>query len=71
MPPLGIEAGSTVVLSAEAPWVQVYTAEHLGRRGVAVEPMTCPPDAFNSGRDLVELEVGRSHSFSYSLREDD
>ena len=67
----GGEAGSTVVLSAEAPWVQVYTAEHLGRRGVAVEPMTCPPDAFNSGRDLVELEVGRSHSFSYSLREDD
>ena len=66
----GGEAGSTVVLSAEAPWVQVYTAEHLGRRGVAVEPMTCPPDAFNSGRDLVELAVGRTHSFSYALREE-
>ena len=49
---------------------KVYTAEHLGRRGVAVEPMTCPPDAFNSGRDLVELAVGRTHSFSYALREE-
>ncbi len=66
----GGEAGRTVVMSAEAPWVQVYTAEHLGRRGVAVEPMTCPPDAFNSGRDLVELAVGRTHSFSYALREE-
>ena len=67
----GGEAGRTVVMSAEAPWVQVYTAEHLGRRGVAVEPMTCPPDAFNSGRDLVELDTGRSHSFAYALREED
>ena len=67
----GGEAGSTVVLSAEAPWVQVYTAEHLGRRGVAVEPMTCPPDAFNSGRDLVELQEGESHSFAYALREEE
>ena len=67
----GGEAGRTVVMSAEAPWVQIYTAEHLGRRGVAVEPMTCPPDAFNSGRDLVELDTGRSHSFAYALREEE
>ena len=67
----GGEAGRTVVMSAQAPWVQVYTAEYLGRRGVAVEPMTCPPDAFNSGRDLVELETGRSHSFAYVLREEE
>ena len=67
----GGEAGRTVVMSAEAPWVQIYTAEHLGRRGVAVEPMTCPPDAFNSGRDLVELQAGQSHSFAYSLREEE
>ena len=67
----GGEAGRTVVMSAEAPWVQIYTAEYLGRRGVAVEPMTCPPDAFNSGRDLVELDTGRSHSFAYALREEE
>ena len=60
----------TVVMTAEAPWVQVYTGEHLFRRGVAVEPMTCPPNSFNTGDDLVTLAVGESHSFSYSLRED-
>lgn len=60
----------TVVMTADAPWVQVYTGEHLFRRGVAVEPMTCPPNAFNSGDGLVLLEVGESHSFSYSLREE-
>ncbi|WP_315501210.1 aldose 1-epimerase family protein [Actinomyces radicidentis] len=60
----------TVVMTADAPWVQVYTAEHLFRRGVAVEPMTCPPNAFNTGDGLVTLEVGQTHSFRYSLRED-
>ncbi|MHA6798240.1 aldose 1-epimerase family protein [Bounagaea algeriensis] len=41
-------------------WVQVYTApDYPGRgRAVAVEPMTCPPDALNSGVDLVELAAG-------------
>ena len=58
-------------MSARAPWVQIYSAERLGRRGVAVEPMTCPPDAFNSGRDLIELEVGQSHAFVYRLHEED
>src|SRR5690606_9420982 len=41
-------------------WWQVFTGDTLPgerrRRSVAVEPMTCPPDAFRSGRDLVTLE---------------
>lgn len=42
-----------------APWVQVFTSDlpdsdHY-RTGVAIEPMTCPPDAFNSGVGLVTL----------------
>lgn len=39
-------------------WVQVYTPEVPAgqpRTGIAVEPMTAPPDAFNSGTDLVVL----------------
>jgi aldose 1-epimerase len=32
--------------------------ESLRRRAVAIEPMTCPPDAFRSGRDLVVLDPG-------------
>lgn len=61
----------TVVMGSDAPWVQVYSGEHLGRRGVAVEPMTCPPDAFNSGQDLLALEVGQTHHFTWTLAEED
>ncbi|GAA4906111.1 aldose 1-epimerase family protein [Streptomonospora salina] len=43
-------------------WLQVFSAEGLpgglNRRGLAVEPMTCPPDAFNSGTDVTVLEPG-------------
>jgi aldose 1-epimerase len=43
-------------------WIQVFTADPLAgdwhRGGVAVEPMTCPPNAFNSGTDLIRLEPG-------------
>jgi len=43
-------------------WIQVFTADPLAgdwhRGGVAVEPMTCPPDAFNSGTDLIRVEPG-------------
>lgn len=50
---------------ATLPWVQVHTADlpdpAESRRGLALEPMTCPPDAFNSGTDLVVLEPGGAH----------
>jgi aldose 1-epimerase len=53
-------------------WWQVYTGDTLGepryRRSVAVEPMTCPPDAFRSGRDVVVLEPGRSWRGSWGIR---
>lgn len=60
----------SVVMEARAPWAQLYTAEHLGRPGVAVEPMTCPPNAFNTGRDLLALQVGQTHDFGVLLREE-
>ncbi|WAP50448.1 aldose-1-epimerase [Arthrobacter sp. ATA002] len=61
--------GATTVLSspADSRWLQVYSGEELGRRGMAVEPMTCPPDAFNTGTDLIVLEPGDGHVFSYSV----
>ncbi|PHP52643.1 aldose-1-epimerase [Actinomyces ruminis] len=67
----GGEGERSVVMSAAAPWVQVYSGEHLGRRGVAVEPMTCPPNAFNSGQDLITLAAGQSHTFTWQLWEED
>lgn len=41
-------------------WVQVYTADEFPGRGraVAIEPMTCPPDALNSGADLLIVDAG-------------
>ncbi|WP_127842581.1 aldose epimerase [Actinomyces wuliandei] len=66
----GGESGRAVVMEAATAWLQAYSGENLGRRGVAVEPMTCPPNAFNTGRDLVTLAVGESHYFSWVLREE-
>jgi aldose 1-epimerase len=52
-------------------WVQVFTADALPeprrRRGVAVEPMTCPPDAFNSGEDLLVLAPGETWRGSWGI----
>ena len=67
-------AGSGVELSwgRECPWVQVHTADQpepsIDRIGLAVEPMTCPPDAFNSGTNLNVLEPGRSTRASWTIR---
>ena len=57
-------------------WLQVFTGDVLPpgppgtgpRESVAVEPMTAPPDAFNSGRDLVVLDPGASWSGTFGVR---
>jgi aldose 1-epimerase len=42
------------------PWLQIYSGDGLPegrrRRSLAVEPMTCPPNALADGTDLVVLE---------------
>ncbi len=50
-------------------WVQVYTAEDFPGRGraVAIEPMTCPPDALNSGIDLITLQPGEGWTAQWGL----
>jgi aldose 1-epimerase len=44
-------------------YLMCYTGDTLDpehrRKAVAVEPMTCPPDAFRSGRGLIILEPGQ------------
>jgi len=63
--------GHGVALSWDdsCPWVQVHTADTpdaaTNRIGLAVEPMTCPPDAFNSGVDLISLAPGAEHAASW------
>jgi aldose 1-epimerase len=66
-------AGTGVAMrwDTSCPWVQVHTADKadaaLNRLGLAVEPMTCPPDAFNSGIDLIVLQPGAYSSASWSI----
>ena len=53
-------------------WLQVFTADPLGpelrRRAVAVEPMTCPPNAFVTTHDLLVLEAGQAVTRTWGIR---
>jgi aldose 1-epimerase len=65
-------SGVEMTWDDSCPWVQVHTADSddpsRDRIGLAVEPMTCPPDAFNSGVDLVVLEPGASSTAGWTIR---
>ncbi len=67
------DSGSGVEMTwgPECRWVQLHTADlpdaSLSRRGLAVEPMTCPPDAFNSGTDLIRLEPGAAYDTGWII----
>jgi len=69
-----VRLGSTEVWGDEAfGWFQLFSGETLPeperRRSLAVEPMTCPPDALRSGTDLVVLEPGSSWTGSWGIRQ--
>jgi aldose 1-epimerase len=44
------------------PWLEVYTRDEVmdetWRTGLGAEPMTCPPNAFVTGVDLISLKPG-------------
>ena len=53
-------------------WLQVFTGDTLDarhrRRALAIEPMTCPPNAFASGTDLIILAPGASVTHSWGIQ---
>lgn len=51
-------------------WVQIFTPSDLPGRGraIAIEPMTCPADALNSGTDLITLGPGESWRASWGIQ---
>ena len=55
-------------------WWQVYTSDYFPagssrhRSALAVEPMTCGPDAFNTGRDLIVLGPGQTWTAEWGVR---
>ena len=51
-------------------YLMVFTGDPLpdvNRRSLAVEPMTCPPNAFRTGEALIRLEPGDSFTGSWGL----
>jgi aldose 1-epimerase len=53
-------------------WLQVFSGDTLGpdraRRALAIEPMTCPPNAFVTGTDLLTLAPGEAVTHSWGLQ---
>ncbi len=59
----GARRGLTLWMDEAYPYVMLFTGDPLpdvARRSIAIEPMTCPPNAFRTGRDLIRLEPGQS-----------
>ena len=60
----------TVWVDESHPYVMVFTGDPLpdvARRSIAVEPMTCPPNAFRTGEHLVRLEPGESTTGTWGI----
>ncbi len=64
-------SGVTVWVDSAYTHLMVYTGDTLPegsrRTGVAVEPMTCPPDAFRSGTDVVVLQPGGTWAGTWGI----
>lgn len=62
-------SGRTIWVDEGYPYVMVFTGDipSVQRRALAVEPMTCPPNALRSGEALVTLEPGDSHTAAWGL----
>jgi galactose mutarotase-like enzyme len=52
-------------------YIQAFTGDTLmadrRRRGLAIEPMTCPPDAFRTDTDLIVLEPDESCTLEWGV----
>ena len=61
---------SSVTFDASYRWLQVFSGDDHGeraRQSLAVEPMSCPPNAYRSGVDLITLGPDESHSATFTL----
>ena len=62
--------GTTLWMDAGYPYVMVFSGDpipEVNRRAMAIEPMSCPPDAFRTGEALVRLEPGESHTATWGI----
>jgi len=66
------EGGATVTLWLDQSYgyVMLFSGDTLvdvSRRSLAVEPMTCPPNAFRTGEALILLEPGQSATATWGI----
>ena len=63
-------AARTLWMDEAYPYLMVFSGDPLpdvARRALAVEPMSCPPNAFRSGESLVRLAPGESHTATWGI----
>ena len=66
----GLRDGVTVWFDRSYPYLMLSTGDVLpdvARRSIAIEPMTCPPNAFQSGDALIRLEPGASFTGTWGI----
>jgi aldose 1-epimerase len=70
---LGDSGGSsrlTLWVDESYPYLMLFTGDPLpdvNRRSLAVEPMTCPPNAFRTGEALIRLAPGVSFTSAWGI----
>lgn len=66
-----VRVGADVVwLDESYRYVQLFTGDPLpdvARRSLAVEPLTCPPNAFRSGEGLIQLDPGERFAARWGI----
>ena len=67
----GDGSGTLVWGDASVRWWQLFTGDALPapwrRTAIALEPMTCGPDALNTHDDLILLDPGQRHSMTWGI----
>jgi aldose 1-epimerase len=64
------DTGVTLWVDESYPYLMLFTGDPLpdvDRRSLAVEPMTCPPNAFRSGEAVIRLEPGSSFTTEWGI----
>jgi aldose 1-epimerase len=63
-------AGLSLWVDESYRYLQLFTGDRLPdvqRWSIAVEPMTCPPNAFRTGEDLIRLEPGETLTSAWGI----
>jgi galactose mutarotase-like enzyme len=65
------ERGVSVWMDGDYRYVQIFSGDTLAaadrRLSLAIEPMTCPPNAFRTGTDLMVIQPGETRSLAWGV----